>query len=383
MGESIAAAPVRKRRVFYVMGFDPRGTAFYHAQLKREARISQKRGFSSLQVGPLEEVWEHGHECQCEGRQDGNNEIRISYQFLSISDFVSEYFALPIPIRIARSLRLFVQEVFSGYFCSGFVNTPKFTLFTLYPFAMLAISPLLGVIVGLLLAVVNYPVSGIAVGLAVATIGTYCLLRYEHRFYIMYLLGDFLFSAQALTKPPPALQERLEKFKTAVSSSLQACQNDEEVLIVGHSSGALLAIQLAAALSRSVSAQDRQHLSLLTLGNQASLAYLRGTDQFRQDVADVIRASGLTWHEIYAPQDVISSGKFDFVTRLNLQRPTLSGYQLRSARLKETLTGRTYRRLKHSFLKLHMRYLRASETGNGFNYFALLESPFPLRDFIF
>jgi hypothetical protein len=367
--------PVKKRKVFYVMGFDPRGTNFYHTQLKREARISERRGFSTLRVGQLDAISMHGDECQCQSSLNGHN-LEISYEFLSITDIVTNYFNLPLAQRIFQAIRLFYQGIMSGFFVKQFLHAPTFALFTLYPFVMLALGLVFGVLAGI---VANEVSNNLIVATAIfllTLIGSMGLLiRNENRFYVFYLLGDFLFSCTAITTTQATLQDRLDSFATHIANILRESNEDEEILIVGHSSGALLAIQVAASIIRLSPPEPVRRFSLLTLGNQASLVYFQGTDRFRNDITQLVDAAELTWHDVFAPQDVISSGRFDLIKHLKQVRPESSGYHLSSARLKEALTPTTYRKIRHSFLKLHMQYLRASETGHGFNYFSMLESP--------
>lgn len=382
MGEPAGSPRVRQRTVFYVMGFDPRGTAFYYGQLKREARISKRRGFSSMEVGPLLSEWEHGQVCQCKGG-DPSQEVEIRYRLLSISDFVADYFRQPRAKTLVQALRLFAHIWLSGFVPKLAANTPKFALFTQYPYAVLLVAPLGGMLAGLLTTCAAPPWAGVIAGVIAATALLALILKQEHRLYVMYLLGDFLFSSRALTNPSPALQQRRTDFSNQILQALQQNKADEEILIVGHSSGALLAIQLAASVLRRLPGQYQHRLSLLTLGNQASLAYLRDADSFRQDVATLLRSETVYWRDIFAPQDVISSGRFDYAEKLSINSIKSNTYVLSSARLKEAVAPRTYDRLKYAFLKLHMQYLRASETGNGFNYFKLLESPCRLSEFRF
>ena len=367
-------APIRKRKVFYVMGFDPRGTPFYHAQLKREARISKKRGFSTLDVGPLEQSWAHGHECRCKASAN-RIDIDITYHFLSIIDIVAGYFELPLRRRIAASLILFARALLSPFWIKGALHAPKFSAFALYPYFVLMAGPALGIVA----AIATRETTGSALlavfaSLLTLTASLVLIVRYEHRLFVLYLLGDFLFSCTAISVPGTALTERLSAFSSEISNALRASSEDEEILIVGHSSGALLAIQVAASVARISPPHLLSRLSLLTLGNQASLVYFPGTHGIRKDINAVVQANAIAWRDIFAPQDVISSGRFDFVEKLEIIKPKASGYHLHSARFKEALTPATYSRLRHSFLKLHMQYLRANETGRGFNYFAVLES---------
>lgn len=362
---------LRKRKVFYVMGFDPRGPAFYHAMLRREGRLSGKRGFGQFEAGPLSQSWAHGDSCTC--RSGTAPELEIEYEFLSISDIIAHYFRANLLWYLWAGLKVLAIMVFTGFQARNLRHAPRFGLFTLYPFVLLAALALVATALAVLMASLLSPAAGWPI-LAVLIFYALChvLRRFDHRSYVFYLIGDFSFSHSAVTYREPALQVRMEAFAERVAATLQASSPDEEVLIVGHSSGGLLAIQLAAAAARQVSPEQAARISLLTLGNQASLGLCQDTQGFVADVASV--AAQVSWRDIFAPQDVISSGRFDPAEKLVPGAPR-QALKLVSARFSEVFEPASYARIKHSFFKLHMQYLRASETGRGFNYFAVLGSP--------
>jgi len=369
---------LRKRHVFYVMGFDPRGTAYYHAQLRREAQISARRGFSHFKVGKLESNWQHGEQCHCELSQDSSLE-GLQVELLSITDIVRNYFNQSIVRRLINGLSLLWIMLSSGFIVKAMRKTPHFVLFTLYPFFLLLLSLLIAVGSGIGVAIFldhEYaPMGGVLAALALLGIITALLIRLESRLYTFYLLGDFVFSHSAITGHLYTLEQRMVDFAKRVAHVLNESGEDEEIVLVGHSSGALLAIRLAAAVLHQSTSNQARRLSLLTLGNQAAITHLPRTANFLRDMTVLAATPGFVWRDIFAPQDVISSGRFDPLKELNIPTPAPSSLSLHSARFKEALTESTYQRIRYNFFRLHMQYLKASETGKGFNYFKTLESP--------
>ncbi len=376
---------IKRRKVFYVMGFDPRGTSFYHALLRRESRLSKRRGFSHWQAGTMQPAWLYGETCHAAPEGDTTIE-HIDYEFMSITDLVTDYFRLPLLTRIIQFLRLAVYAFACGFMRNSYGRARYFTLFMFYPAGVLALVMLLSLLAG---AGLGWWVGGLAGWLAfalttplVATLLIALIKRFEARFYIFYLIGDFLFSVRALMEPFEAFDSRLDQFADRVLEALRETGDEaaDEVVMVGHSSGGLLAILLAERLVERCTPAERQRLALVTLGNQASLALFPKAAAFRCGIAKLINSPGLTWLDIFAPQDVISSGRFELPRELEIEQQPGSGYRFVSARLKEQVTEARYQRIRHAFLTLHMQYLRASETGQGFNYFSMLESPLRLRD---
>ena len=87
------------------------------------------------------------------------------------------------------------------------------------------------------------PLGGVVVG------GVLVLFRrVDGRFFAYYLMHDYAFSAQANGAYPAALEARLAVFKEAVAEGLQ--RDVDEVLVVGHSSGAYLAVSVLADVLR-------------------------------------------------------------------------------------------------------------------------------------
>ena len=124
--------------------------------------------------------------------------------------------------------------------------------------------------------------------------------------------------------------------------------------------------------------KDAAKWSLLTLGNQASTGLAKGAGPFHQSIAALTRTPQLRWHEVFAPQDIISSGRFD----AGVLPGALTGkIRLQSALLREALAPVEYRKMVLQFFTLHLQYLRASGTGDGFDYFQLLAQSTPAFDY--
>lgn len=365
---------IKHRRVVYLMGFDPRGSSFYHQLFKREASRSKRRGMTSLTVGKLQSDKLFS---QCDWQQqDGPGG---DYRFAEMLDLIQPHFR-PTPGAgwwwWLRMSQLMLTNI-ALWRPQG--QSMLFNCFMLYPVVMLA----------MLLALC----SGAAFGLADLTqlpwlgwlilpllmlLTDLGLRRYDHKLYLHYLLGDFLFTHAVLSAYWPALEQRLRLWATQLADDVRALPPDGELLIVGHSSGGLLAARLAHQLQQQLAAEHADKWSLLTLGNQASTGLANCAGPFHQSVAALTHAPQLRWQEVFAPQDIISSGRFD----AGVLPGALTGkIRLQSALLREALAPQEYRNMVLQFFTLHLQYLRASGTGYGFDYFQLLAQPIPAMSY--
>lgn len=371
-----AQSGLKRRHVFYVTGYDPRGPEFYHALLKREARVAKSRGLENVHVSSLRQTWVHGFLCECSAAEVP--QLEISYEFFAITDIIAKYFRASIIWALMQSFRLLFVMLASGFLFRNFRRAPKFATFSLYPFVLI----FLLILLSLVLAGILYSFSGemllaMVGGIALFSVFCFWIRRNDHRFYLFYLLGDFFFSHAVVTGENIDLKRRMQEFIRRVEGAVNSADENTEILIVGHSSGALLAVQLAAEVSRRVEKTSTAKISLLTLGGQSSLGFFWNTESFVADVAQLATIQSLAWRDIFAPQDVICSGRFDAVAQLT-QAENKGGYSLHSARFKEALAPFSYGRMRFDFFKLHMQYLRARETDRGFSFLSIIISPMRL-----
>jgi len=373
--------PLKKRHIYYVTGFDPRGISFYFSLLKREASLSKKRKQSQFYVGKLNTENEHSSTCPLIFEAPEN--FTSEYHLLSILDLIAPYFRQSISQSILQALATFWAVLSSGMIFKCLKHSAKFGLFVLYPLMILllgiALSWGLAKLVNTQLAPQEYNWVCIPTFLLIFYFFLALLKKTDQFHYIFYLLGDFYFSQTAVRNKNEALNMRIDMFAKDIENTLSMTDENEEILIVGHSSGGLLAIQLMAKLCERATQEELSRLSLLTMGNQASLGFLNNAEVFHNNIDTILKNPGITWRDVFAPQDVISSGKLEVNKFFSKQLS--NSYQCMSARVRESLTPENYKIIVHKFFRIHMQYLRSSETGLGFDYFQLLNSPVRLKHY--
>ena len=98
-------------------------------------------------------------------------------------------------------------------------------------------------------------------------------------------MHDYAHTAQGRGTYDPALQQRMDEFRADIERALSDPKWDE-VLVVGHSSGAHLGISVLAQIIRSHRGNGR--LSFLSLGDVVPMvAYLPQAGQLRADLYDL------------------------------------------------------------------------------------------------
>ena len=161
----------------------------------------------------------------------------------------------------------------------------------LYPIVILLLQLLLALLVGGLAAwaLRGMPWLAVPVGLALAWVVLVLGRRLDHKIFAYYLMHDYAFTAAHRGAYPAALEARLVEFRRELQDALT--EDLDEVLVVGHSSGAYLAVSLIADLIRAGQPKGPD-LSLLTLGHVVPMAaFLPEAKRLRADLALAVRGA--------------------------------------------------------------------------------------------
>jgi len=370
---------VNRRRVFFIPGYDPfpptRYRELYRSQSALQGRIS---GYQVAIARHDRSVPGFGWDitARIEGAETFS---RLSV--LVWGDLVKDSMRpglLAVWGVMLRTLAIFWR---SGALKAMYRLRRAPVLAGLYPVVVLNLQLLAALAVGALvwaLAAIALPPAWEGAALLPAPLAAYALLRWfkriDGRLYAWYLLYDFGFAAAHRGAWPPQLQTRLGAFTEDVSAALQGDDWDE-VLLVGHSTGASLAVAVAAAcLRRNPGAQ----LSLLTLGHTVPVhSFLPEARALRRDLHDLARAESLFWLDVSAPGDGGSFALSDPVATSGVAPPDQRWPIVISAAFRHTMDPEKLRQIRKAwnFFRLHVQYLCAFERPRDYDYFRITAGP--------
>lgn len=152
-----------------------------------------------------------------------------------------------------------------------------------------------------------------------------------------------------------------------------------EILVVGHSSGAIMAASIVARALR-LDPQLCQHgpvLSLLTLGHCIPmLACLPQAISFRAELQTLGTATGLDWLDFSAPPDACCFALVDPLQSLPGDAATEAARlpdrpKLLSPRFAQMFDAAQYAPLRRDKFRIHFQYLMASQQVVDYDYFAI------------
>ncbi|SNR60127.1 hypothetical protein SAMN06265378_11128 [Paracoccus sediminis] len=370
-----------RRRVLFLPGFDPMPPRRYRELYRREGhRQAQICGYGLM----LERsAMDTGFSWRIRSRfPDGKAEAQI--EVLVWSDIVLASMRRGILATYGQMLR--TAWIFGASGALGRLMRLRRgpVLAALYPVAMLVLQLACAILIGLLAfrtaaGITDMPWLGAILGLIAAWAVLVLAERQDHRLFAHYLMHDYAFTASRHGAYPPDLDDRLIRFADRLADAMRS--DLDEVLVVGHSSGAYLAVSMVADLIRRGLPPDGPALALLTLGQAVPMAsFLPRAQRLRADLACLSEHPDLFWLDVSAPGDPCSFALCDPVAVTAVAGPGQRWPLVLSAAFSRTLSPGQRRALRWRWFRLHLQYLCAFEQPGDYDYFAITAGPRRLAD---
>lgn len=374
---------VRRRHVLYLSGFDPQGPGHYHALYVEQAALQAKVSGYRLAVGSRRRS---GRNAAWDVRWEGaeGDAVDTRYEFLRWDDIVRQHWPRGqwqlLSVTIGATFRLLangslwriLQTSWPAFLA---LSLPAFLLLTLTGMAFSLL--LLGAWVG--------TASAWWLGTSVVLAGILPLRWWgrwaQDKVQMAWLMRSANVVLRQARGQMPALEARLDEFAVRLRQLVDAPDVDE-VLVIGHSSGAMLAVSVVA---RALRADPRllhrsSALSLLTLGECIPLlSYQPEARTFRNELAVLRETAALDWVDVTAPPDGCCFALVDptdvVEDGLTEQARTSAGPKRVSPRFAQCFSPTRYQAVRRDKYRCHFQYLMAVEIPGTYDFFALSAGP--------
>lgn len=389
------APPVRRRVVLYLGGFDPQGPAPYHAMAVAAAA---QRPDQAVRVGPRTKgdgphvsAWSL-HWQGADGRT-----CDTQYLFLRWDDLVRQQWPRSRWRLAGLTLGTTARMVANGSLWRILQTSwPAFLALAL-PAASLLLLGGLGLLGlgALAFGMARLPAPwGLATTLVSALGGALALgagFRWlQSRVQMDWLMRSARYILRQARGQTPELEARIDLHADRLAALAAQGDTVDEVVVLGHSSGCMLAVSvvaraLAAWAARPADARPR--LSLLTLGQCIPvLSYQPQATAFRAELAALRRSDVLRWVDISAPADGCCFALTD-ATAVCLDgqgseapNPTPGAPRCLNPRWAQCFSPERYRALKRDKMACHFLYLQATDHPGPCDTLDLIAGPRSVAD---
>ena len=373
---------VSRRRVFYIPGYDPIHPRRYRELYRKEGAAQATISDYSLTLKPAPKGKHYG--WQVDARIDGAM-THADVKVLVWSDIVRNSMEASIPgtyLQLARTAWIYIS---SGALRRLMHLRKGPVIAALYPVGMLIGQLLLAWLLWSLIwraGAAIWPGVGSWLGAALGAVAFVALLRWfkskDGKFFAYYLMHDYAYSAASRGANPPALEARMAAFGDSIADALQS--DVDEVLVVGHSSGAHLAVSVLADLIRAGRVPaDGPALGFLSLGQVVPMvSFLPDAYRLRADLRYLSTRTELAWVDVTAPGDGCAFALCDPVAVSGVAPDDKRWPLVFSAAFTQTLSAERWKALRWRFFRLHFQYLCAFDRPKDYDYFQITAGPVTL-----
>ncbi len=364
---------VLRRQVFYLPGYDPIPPRRYRELYRKEGRKQADISGYSVEVSSKPTGETYGWHVV--SQQDGVT-VHTDIDVLVWSDIVRDSMVHSIPMTYVALAQTAWTYISTGALWRLMRLRKGPVIAALYPVGMLLGQLFLALVVLWVTAWLIWPFAGsiaLIPGLGLAYALLHWFRKIDNRLFAYYLMHDYAHSARLRGRTGPEMQARLDQFAGLIADTLK--MDVDEVLVVGHSSGAHLGVMVLASLERQGSVAATP-LSFLTLGQVVPMvSFLPDAYQLREDLAQLSASETLTWVDVSAPGDGCAFALCDPVAVSGVAGLGKRWPLVLSAAFTQTLSPERWRELRWRFFRLHFQYLCAFDRAGDYDYFRITAGP--------
>lgn len=379
---------IRRRRVHYFSGFDPRGAAYYHRLTRQEASKPQPQG-GVLSVGRRRKMpggmaqWQVHWQASA---PDAQTPVVTDHVFMGWDDIIRAHWS-----RGPWALLVEFFRTYQGIYRDVTLTRPRHVYKTAFLTGILPAVYLLGtVLLGLLLGVLG---QWVAVTLAPATqwwmVGGIWLTAaaavaaawvYGARKGLFWLLRIFHFIILMGRGPIAGLEQKTRDW---VEQMVEAQQADplDEVVLVGHSVGTLVMVGAMEALlndERWQQMQNGRKTLVLTLGQcYPFVAMVPKAQAFRETLSKLSFDTRLLWVDVTSRIDPLCFYNAHPLVKTGVKHSSAPNPLLYPAKFFQMYEDSHWQQIKKDKLLTHFLYLMTPDRPGNFHLMDVLYGPRP------
>ena len=371
-GKTMPGTPVAKRLVFHIGGYDPI-TPYASAQRRFVREIARFQGTWSVKA-TVDGLRDTADQIQWNVTTTGPDWlVETDYHLVRWHDVIDAFGRQSIGSRIALGILAFLDFVLTGTLWRYLLTNWRYAGFFLYPFVMLglliAAAFLIGVFAFKITGSIPIATGGGLFGFAVLLAGPW------RRLHLGTLFDDWIFSREYIRCGNSEIEQRLDRLAAELVAAASNSAADE-ILVIGHSLGAVLAVDLLDRALKLDPALGRNKIpvTFLSVGSSILKVGLHPKAiRFRTTMERVAKSRAIFWGDYQALIDPLNFYKSRPMADMGLS--TENEATVRVVKLSRMLDHDMYRRIRLNFFRVHCQFVSGNDRRASYDYFMLTCGP--------
>lgn len=366
---------IRKRQVYYLSGFDPRGARYYHQMFREEAGRQAAVNGVQVRVGSRVKTGDHAVTWQVEVEGSGQKTV-TRYSFLVWDDLIREHWPASIWTVIGRMPKFYMAYALTGTFRQLWGHSKRMVATLLTPLA-------LGLFAAAVAALAVWALPG-WIGLPLSVTLLWGSAKLADRWQLIWLSRIYLFVYFWARGDNPALEDRWRVLSKHINEDMASNPDADEVLLVGHSIGCMAGVAVLAEWLKAFGSDPNDgpalagKLRFITLAHSIPvLSFFPKAAIFREQ-AQVVAGSAVPWLDISAPIDPLCMALSDPLAGAGSFLPHQMRVIVRSARFDRMFAPDKYKALAQDAFRIHFQYLMSTDLPVWNDYFSIAAGHKPL-----
>jgi hypothetical protein len=377
---------IRRRHVFYVEGFDPRGAEGYHRLFARElSRFVKTWGVEASLSELVVDCEDVAHwDVETKG---ANWQTSTRYEFVRLEHVIRAAARRPLVRQIPRTLHWIFDDLVSGALLRTVRAAWRFALHLVVLQAPLLAWLAMTIVAGAGAAVAieratGAPLLVALLGAIAVWVALFAALRpLADHWLLLQVTNGWPLMRDFARGRPTGYERPVEAFAQRLAAAARAGEADE-ILIVGHSAGGLTApIVTTRALELDPDLGRRgPRVTLITVGSLLpAFAIHPAAERMRTAIRCLATEPAVRWVDCQARKDIMNFWDFDPVGGVGVEvgagrvNPIIW-----PVRLRDMLTDAAYDRVRGSQFRMHYQYVMANDQRAPYDYFLLVCGPVPV-----
>jgi len=370
---------VRKRETYYLSGFDPRGARYYYTLYKKESKKNENIDDLILDISSRSKENKHIQSWNINATyKSSKSTVQTKYNFLEWDDIIRVNWK-------KNFLQMFIVMLsfMHIYFVKGhIVKLAKLSPQGLRPILFPAFYMLFIVLLAYLLFifVVHYVdiVLYLPIAVLLSAITVYYFIKLFHKLgnkiAVYWVARSMLFYGKYAIEPHSDLDNRLASFAKIIRETIQNSKqnNIDEVLIVAHSAGTVVLMELLYEILKPINPNDTElleNVSVMTLGQCIPLvSFLDNASVYREKMSYISKYR-FDWVDVTAPADAVSLALVDYFEHSGITSGNKPTYI--SPRFHTLFDDTKYRKMKIDLYLMHFLYIMATDKIGAYNFFQI------------